>query len=191
MRRSVRRITIGIGSSLAAIVAMVAVAGMPLYVFPPAGDAAGADLIYVIGPPKRERVAVERELRREGVAPLSLYSVEEQGGWSAGRLPVCREEGVECVHPKPFTTNGEVAYLAEFAEERGIERTIMLTFTPHVARTRFIIEKCFDGQVEVVAVQQNLNLGEWIYQYAYQTAAFYKAWVTPCADTTAGPVSQG
>ncbi len=171
-------------SALLALIAGVTLAGLPLYVFPPADPVGKADLIYVIGPPQKYRVQVERELRAEGVADRSLYSVPTHGGWSAERHPVCREEGVDCLHPEPFTTKGEIAFLTDYAAEHDIDRTIVLTFTPHVARTRYILEKCYDGDATVVAVDQHLSLADWIYQYAYQSLSLVKAWLTPCADAS-------
>lgn len=160
--------------------AAFAVAGLPVYVFPPSDEVTQADLIYVIGPPTNERVAIERALRLEGVADQSLYSVSLQGGWSEERMAVCREEDVFCEHPTPFTTQGEADHLNGFAAEHGVDKTIVLTFTPHVARTRYIFGKCYDGDVDVVAVDEHLGVAEWIYEYAYQTAGFVKAWFTPC-----------
>lgn len=179
-RRRRKPLMIALGSILALVV--VIAAGLPVYVLPPAEDGTDADLIYVIGPPRRERVAVERDLRATGVAPLSLYSVQLTGGWSAERLPVCREEAVYCVHPEPFTTKGEIAYLSRFAAEHDVRKTVVLTFTPHVARTRYILDKCYDGDAVVQAVAQRMTPLDWAGQYIYQTAAFVKAWLTPCAD---------
>ncbi|WP_243075709.1 YdcF family protein [Microbacterium sp. SS28] len=184
MRRPLKRIAVIAASAVAGLIALIIVAGLPLYVFPPAQTVGTADLIYVIGPPQRYRVAVEREMRAEGVADRSLYSVSLHGGWSAERHPICREEAVDCQHPEPYTTKGEIAFLQQYAAANDIDRTIILTFTPHVARTRYILEKCYDGDATVVAVDQHLDLGQWIYQYAYQSVSFVKAWLTPCADAS-------
>lgn len=182
MRKRVLKAVSWTVGAVTALIVLLIVAGLPLYVFPPAEEVGEADLIYVIGPPREARVAMERSLRAEGVADLSLYSVTTSGDMSADELGVCHKLDVECLHAEPFTTKGEFAMLGEFADEHDVERTIVLTFTPHVARTRYIAEKCFDGDVTVVAVDEQLSLGDWIYQYVYQTAAFLKAWSTPCAD---------
>lgn len=179
------RATAWTAAALTGLAALFVIAGLPVYVFPPAAPApqpGEADLIYVIGPPAPERIALERALREQGVADLSLYSVGRSGRNSAKKLPVCSDRSVYCENPQPFTTKGEFALLAEFAAEHDVRRTIVLTFTPHVARTRYIAEKCFAGEVTVVGVDQSLSLGEWVYQYLYQTAAFVKAAATPCAS---------
>lgn len=181
MRRRTRAL-LWIAGTVTAVFGVLAVAGLPLYVFPPAEQIDDADLIFVIGPPNEERVAMERALRSAGVADESLYSVTSRGRLSAETLAVCHEATVTCAHIEPFTTKGEFAFLGRFAQQHDVERTVVLTFTPHVARTRYIAEKCFDGDVTVVAVDEGLNLGEWVYQYLYQSAAFLKAWATPCAE---------
>lgn len=188
MRRRVVKAAVWTVGMLVALVVVLAVAGLPLYVFPPAEAVGEADLIYVIGPPRSPRVALERDLRDAGVADLSLYSVTPRGSAAEEALEVCDEDAVYCVGVEPFTTKGEFAYLADFAAEHDVERTIVITFTPHVARTRYIAEKCFDGDVTVVGVDQDLSLGDWIYQYLYQSAAFVKAWSTPCAENLTNSV---
>ncbi|MFH8252089.1 YdcF family protein [Microbacterium sp. B2969] len=184
MRAPTTRVAAIAAGVIVALIGVVALAGLPLYVFPPAEPIGKADLVYVIGPPQKYRVEVERALRAEGVAGHSLYSVPTHGGWSAARLPVCHEEGVDCVHPEPFTTKGEIALLTKYAPAHDVDRTIILTFTPHVLRTRYILEKCYHGDATVVAVDQHLSLADWIYQYAYQSFALVKAWITPCADSS-------
>lgn len=171
-----------LAGSIVVAAVLFAGAGLPLYVFPPSEEIRHADLIYVIGPPRPERVEVERALRKEGVAARSLYSVSLIGGFTAERMGVCDRPAVACEHPEPYTTKGEAALLTAFADEHGIDRTVVITFTPHVARTRYIFEKCYEGDVTVVPVDEQLDAMEWIEQYFYQTAAFVKAWLTPCAE---------
>jgi hypothetical protein len=170
--------------SLIALIAVIAAAGFPFYVAPPEESISEADLIYVLGSPVRERVDAERRLRADGVADRSLVSVGLTGWYTDEKLPVCREPQVDCVHPMPFTTKGEIAYLGRYAEEHHIARTVIVTFTPGVLRTRYIVDKCFGGDAVVVGIDQHLDFGDWVHQYAYQTLAFLKAWLTPCADAS-------
>ncbi|MGW9113331.1 YdcF family protein [Microbacterium sp. NPDC055683] len=180
-RLTPRRLLARIVGWAAAAGLVVVLAGLPLYVFPPVDEMpAETDLVYVIGPPTVQRTSAERALHLEGVSDLALYSTSDHGGWSAEALPVCEEEGVVCAHPEPYTTKGEAMFLTDFAAEHGVASTVVLTFTPHVARTRYIFDRCYGGDVTVVAVDQKLNVLEWMYQYAYQTAAFVKAIATPC-----------
>ena len=72
--------------------------------------------------------------------------------------------------------------LGAYARDHAVQRTIVITFTPHVARTRYIFAKCYPGEVTVVGVDEKLDLYEWAKQYIYQSTAFVKAWLTPCSD---------
>lgn len=164
------------------LIAAVVVAGVPLFVSPPAQKITDADLVYVIGPPRAPRTALARALQDNGTAPTILISTSLVGGFTAERMSMCKREGVVCEHPEPYTTKGEAALLSRFAPEHGVTHTIVVTFTPHVTRARYIFAKCYDGDVTVVGVDQHLDLAEWIYQYAYQSAALVKAWLTPCSD---------
>ncbi|SFR94651.1 hypothetical protein SAMN04487846_0996 [Microbacterium sp. cf046] len=168
--------------ALVAAVLVVAVAGLPVYVFPPEGETGRADVAYVIGPPTEQRVALAEQLRADGVVEQILVSVPRSGGQSARKLSACARPEVTCETPTPFSTKGEVAMLSDFLSGDRSAKVIVITFTPHVARTRFILDKCFDGDAVVIAVEQRLRPDQWAFQYAYQTAAFVKAIVTPCAD---------
>lgn len=166
------------------------VAGLPAYVFPPQDDPAGADVVFVIGPPDPRRVDLAEQLLGAG-ATAALVSVPgpDQGPPELTQtgLAFCSEPAVTCRTPVPFTTAGEALMLADSALPDGAE-VVVVTFTPHVARTRYLFEKCYPGTVSVVGVDPSLSLGDWIYQYAYQSAAFVKAWLTPCdgAETLPG-----
>lgn len=180
MRRLFKAAWISVGSALA-LAGLVAVAGLPLYVFPPAAAVSDADLIYVIGPPTAARVALAEELAEQGVASDFLVSVSAQGRYNtASAVDLCDLPEAVCDTPDPFTTKGEARMLRDYAAAHETGSTVVITFTPHVARTRYIFEKCYDGEVTVVGVDQRMNLGDWVYQYAYQSAAFVRAWLTPC-----------
>lgn len=160
------------------------IAGLPLYVFPPPGDTAGADLVYVIGPPQQPRIDLAEKLRTAAKPLPALVSVSDdsQGDavFDASSVGFCSEQGVTCKSPTPFTTKGEAKMLTAYAATHTVGKTVVVTFTPHVARTRYIFAKCYAGDVTVVGVDENLSLADWIYQYAYQSTAFVKAWLAPC-----------
>lgn len=169
-------------AALASGLVVIAVAGLPVYVFPAVDEMVPGDVAYVIGPPTEQRVALAEQLKGAGVVDEILVSVPASGGQSARELSVCARTGVTCATPAPLTTKGEMALLTDYARTHPAERIIVITFAPHVARTRFILDKCFSGDAIVVAVDQPLRLDEWAYQYLYQTAAFAKAIVTPCVN---------
>lgn len=180
--RRLRRFAVALTLALAAI----AVAGLPLYVFPSQGDPTDADLVYVIGPPQQQRLDLAASLRDTDTPPPLLVSVSDSRGghgerhFNASALDVCRQEAVTCKSPIPFTTAGEARLLTEYTATHEAGKTVVITFTPHVARTRYIFAKCYAGDVTVVGVDTDMTLFDWAYQYAYQSAAFVKAWFTPC-----------
>ncbi|MEN2740527.1 YdcF family protein [Microbacterium sp. X-17] len=168
-----------------AVVAVVLVAlTLPtLAVAFPAPAAVGpADVIYVIGPPTPPRIALEARLRARGIAPAALISVPATGPLSEGGLTACRDTAVTCRVAVPFTTKGEALMLTRYAMQHPASRAVVITFTPHVDRTRYVFAKCYAGQVTVVGVDERMSFREWVYQVLYQSAAFVKAWITPCAQ---------
>ncbi len=128
--------------------------------------------------PRRGGSPSREQLHSEGVADDILISVPTDGEQSAAGLSTCQKAYVSCVHPEPFTTAGEMSVLNE---RYGAGATaIVITFTPHVSRTRFIAGRCAGAEVTVLAVPTSLDLGQWIYQFAYQTGGFAKALVVGC-----------
>lgn len=137
-----------------------------------------SDVIYVIGPPTEERIALARELRSDGVARDILISVPATGEQSAENLSICQDDHVSCLHPEPFTTAGEMGLLDALY---GADTTaVVITFTPHVSRTRFIAESCARTDVTVITAPTTLSVIEWAYQFAYQTGGFAKAFAQSC-----------
>lgn len=161
-------------------------AGVAVYAFPPQGDPSDADVIFVIGPPTEPRLEAAISLRSSKTPPAMIVSVQgpdPRNEFAAFRLPVCAEPDVHCARPSPYTTKGEALMLEDYARIHDVHKAVVITFTPHVARTRYIFARCApDLDVQVIGVEEHLSLGDWIYQFAYQTTAFAKAAATPCAS---------
>ena len=171
--------------AIAAAVLLVVLIGVPLYVLPPAGDPKKSDAILVLGPPTEQRIALAEELRDEGVSDLIIVSVQKSGGQTEQDLDICRDEGVRCDVPDPFTTRGEVLLISENSAASDPPSLTVVTFTPHVMRARYIFGKCYAGDVTVVSTNQPLSFGGWAYQYLYQSVAFVKALFEPCPEVDA------
>lgn len=175
-----------VGIALVVALAAVVAAGLPMFVFPPQGDPTDASLVYVIGPPDPGRLSLAKAIRdTDGQAPLLVSVSDSRSGHGDDRfdrsaLRECGRRGVTCKTPVPFTTAGEARLLTDYTATHAAEKTVVITFTPHVARTRYIFAKCYAGDVTVVGVDTRMTLIDWAYQYAYQSAAFVKAWFTPC-----------
>lgn len=155
---------------------LLVLAGLPLYVFPPAGRISHSDVALVLGPPMQERLDLAEQLRDEGLVDRIVISVQASGGQTAQDIPLCRESGVTCVVADPSTTRGEV----QLMRAQGAPSVTVVTSTPHVARTRYLFAKCYPGEVTVVSAEQPSSLSEWTSAYVYQSFAFVKAALERC-----------
>jgi hypothetical protein len=82
---------------------------------------------------------------------------------------------VDCFEPDPWTTQGEAAEIGRRAKLEGWHHIIVVTFTPHVSRARYIIRQCFDGELTMVASPSPSGLWFWTWMYIRQSAGFLKA----------------
>ena len=76
-----------------------------------------------------------------------------------------------CFVPDPPTTKGEGRELRRLAARDGWRTVIVVTFRPHISRARFILERCFDGDLIMVASPGRISLPRWASEYVYQTLA--------------------
>ena len=81
--------------------------------------------------------------------------------------------------PDPSTTKGEGRTLRQLADENGWRTVIVVTFTPHVSRARFILAQCFDGALIMAASPGPTSALSWAFQYLYQTAGYVRALLQP------------
>lgn len=145
--------------------------------FPRVDSPGRADVIYVIGPATPSRIELAEEMLDAGLSDTLMISVPDPA-----EHPICDshpEFTVYCRRPEPFTTQGEARELAAMAAEHGWTSATVITFTPHVTRTRVLMERCFTGTLRVAADPTELPLAEWAYQYLYQTGAFVKVALNP------------
>jgi hypothetical protein len=153
---------------------LLVIAGLPVYVFPPDDSAAQADTVLVLGLPTRARIQVARAVSEQhGDIPIFVSSPGMNGYW-------CGQPDLTCLEPIPPTTKGEARLLSELAETYGFEHPVVVTFTPHVVRTRYIFQRCYGADVSIVGARDTLTAFDFIYQYAYQTVAFLKNATRPC-----------
>ncbi|SIR78553.1 hypothetical protein SAMN05880568_1459 [Microbacterium sp. RURRCA19A] len=160
---------------------MSVVSGLPVYVWPPQPQPQKAEYALVLGPPNPPRVHAAERLLRQAIVDEVVISVSSDGPESASEYPACQDDRARCLVPNPFTTKGEVLLADSLGQGADDPSIVVVTFTPQVARARYIFDRCYDGAVQVIGVDEELGLGDWIYQYVYQTLGFFKAWTTPCA----------
>ncbi|BBZ32033.1 YdcF family protein [Mycolicibacterium confluentis] len=162
---------------LLAAVVVVGVAGYPVFVSPQVDDVRAADAILVVGGDGPEaRVRHGLDLARQGWARHVVLS--SPGGQVA---KYCSLDDpaftVECFDPKPRSTLGEARELGRLAKERGWRTVIVVTYPPHISRARFIMDKCFDGELIMSAAPLDLSVPYWAWMYVYQSAGYAKAFL--------------
>ncbi|MFD0365468.1 YdcF family protein [Nocardia sp. GCM10030253] len=162
-------------------IAVFVAALWPVYVHPRTGQPAQADAILVLGGAHDGREQLALRLANEGYAPRVLFSDPYESSPMINRI--CHggySFEVICFDPSPRTTRGEARELAELARAENWHRVIVITFTPHISRSRYILEKCWDGELLLVDPRPQLSIPRWAYNYIYQSAGYLKAFFEPC-----------
>lgn len=168
---------------LLSIMALVG-AGVPVYVLPQVDPLRRADAVLVLGGQGIDRYAYGLELGRRGYAPIVLFSnpYGEDTDIDEVREP-CRgaHQGftLECFAPNPPTTVGEGRELRRLAAERGWRTVIVVTMRPHLSRARYILERCFTGDLIMQASDEDLASWYWAWSYLYQSAGYVRAFIDP------------
>lgn len=158
----------------------ITAAGLPLYVFPVVADSPRrADAILVLGGLQDGREYYALSLAQRGLAPTVFVSnpYDEPSKYMRS---VCDEpHGVEviCFDPSPRTTRGEARALRDEAARRGWKSVMVVTNTPHVTRAKYIVGRCFPGEITMLDFRTHLSVSYWAWMYAYQTGGFVRAFL--------------
>lgn len=160
-----------------ALVAAVAVAGIPVYVRPQVDPLRPADAVVVLGGTPYERFDVGLELARRGLAPELVLSASTglDDPVMARYCDTPYPFRVSCFEPRPWTTQGEAQEIGRRAATGGWRHIIVVTFTPHVSRARYIVGKCFDGEITMVASPSRTDLPFTAWMYVRQSAGYLRA----------------
>ena len=139
-----------------------------------------SDAILVLGPPLVDgRLDEALRLAAGHYAGSVVISI----GWAKGRqrIPACANDNpayqVICFQPQPTTTRGEAEEIGRLARDRGWRSVLVVTSKYHVSRARLIVSRCVPGTVRVLASSGELSWSDWLYQFAYQTGGFAKAFL--------------
>lgn len=151
-----------------------------------------SDALFVLGPHDPVRMAEAFRLMDEGAAPVLVVATPgPRPGHSAADLRFMEEKDfcaedlgyeVVCFAPDPSTTQGEAMKLRELAEHRGWDHVSALTFRQHVPRARLLLERCYPGELDMLAFDYRFGPSDVLRQFRYQSGAFVKAWLTPGCD---------
>ncbi|PXX65324.1 uncharacterized SAM-binding protein YcdF (DUF218 family) [Nocardia tenerifensis] len=166
---------------LAAVLAVAVTALWPVYVRPRTDEPAPADAILVLGGAHDGREQLALRLAHEGYAPRVLISDPYEHSVMINRI--CHggySFEVSCFDPAPRTTRGEGRELARLADAAGWRRVIVVTFTPHISRARYILQKCWPGELLFVDPRPHLSPARWAYDYLYQSVGYLKAAFEDC-----------
>jgi len=172
--RPVRRLLVVLGALLLAVVAL-----WPVYVRPRVDSPMPADAILVLGGAHDGREQLGLKLAAEGYAPRVLISNPYEHSPMVNRI--CHggySFEVICFDPSPRTTLGEGRELARLGTDWT--RVIVVTFTPHISRARYILGTCWPGELLFVDPKPQLSPARWAWDYTYQSAGFVKAWFAHC-----------
>ena len=157
------------------------IGGLPVYVRPQVDPLRHADAIFVLGGEGFNRYPFGVDLGTQGWAPkvvLSNPGIHEEWLTKACNTPRPGIE-VDCFVPDPPTTLGEGRELRRLAERYRWRSVIVVTFTPHISRARFILQRCFDGELIMVASPTHISLLDWPVEYVYQTSGYVRAALQP------------
>jgi uncharacterized SAM-binding protein YcdF (DUF218 family) len=161
-------------------IVLVAVAGYPIYVRPQVDTPRPADAILVLGgTTSGQRYLRGLELAEQGLAPdLVLSNPYQPADPVIDGLCTRRQQPgftVYCFAPEPRTTLGEGRELRRLAAANGWRTVMVVTSVSHVSRARYIIGKCFDGELEMVGTPTDLSPAGWAWIYAYHSAGYVKS----------------
>ncbi|MFT4398376.1 YdcF family protein [Gordonia lacunae] len=176
-RRRAARVCIGV----LVVVLVAGLAGYPVYVAPRPGTPEPADAIVVLGGPGLGRYEYGVELADRGLAKDLVFSDPHRADRSMKSLCEHGSDStqytVTCFTPDPATTKGEIAEINQLAAARGWKSIMVVTFTPHVARTRYLFDRCYYGHASVLASPDRVGIGQIAWQYVYQTVGFARSFV--------------
>lgn len=157
---------------------VIAVLGWPVYVRPQTDVPRGADAIFVLGGGGDEPYTLALEYALEGYAGHVVFS-NPNGADAVWLVDLCEHRRypfeVSCIEPDPPTTRGEARALRRLAEINQWHSVMVITWVPHISRARWIIRRCFDGELVMVASGPNLSPPDWGWNYVYQTAGYVRA----------------
>ncbi len=164
-RRRLVLVVLGVG------VLLFLIASAVLFVWPPTDQPRHADAILSLngrGESSREHTAIS--LAERGYAPVLLFS---QGNAYNTPCPKVLHVRVVCFEPVPGRTVGEVRWAAGYARAHGWHSLIIVPGRPQSLRARLLMERCFSGQVTVVAA--SISLKQLPYEVFYEWGALGRA----------------
>lgn len=149
-----------------------------------------ADAIVVLGGEHDGREDYGLQLANEGYASVVLisdsYRPYSDDAALMSRVCSAGNDTIEviCESPTPSTTQGEAKMVERIAQQLGWRSVIVVTWSFHIPRARYIFDQCFDGKVTMREMPRTYDRPpwRWAYTYAYQSSAFAKAAIVGCSE---------
>jgi uncharacterized SAM-binding protein YcdF (DUF218 family) len=172
-----RRTLLTAAAALAAIALVGAFLTARWFVWPAAvtGNPRPADAVVMFGG-AGPRYARAVALAEGGTAPWLVLSdpKDDTRVWTAyGQF--CQEPHAYrtvCFDPDPTTTRGEARYVADLARREGWSSVVLVTTTEQARRAEHLVERCWDGDVQVVGVSSGRKRP---FRIVYEWAATIRA----------------
>ena len=153
-----------------------------VFVVPPSEERfAEADAVVVLSGDHGDRLELGLRLVRSGTAP-TLVILNPGDGPAARSRPLCEEPQpfeVDCPTPPLVSTIGDVRQVQALADERGWRRVVVVTSRFHVARSRVVLARCSDVDVEVRGSRVDLPARVWARAVAHEIAGIGQALLLP------------
>lgn len=149
-----------------------------VYVHPPMDKPLHtADAVVVLGGTPYERFEYGIELAESGLAPEVVIS-NSVGADNRRMQDLCDTRAtvrITCFLPDPWTTRGEAREIRALAEQRGWTSIVVVTTTAHIARARYILERCFGGGISMTDYPEHQSVFEQVTGWVYQSAGWVRA----------------
>ncbi|BDD80366.1 hypothetical protein TPB0596_01290 [Tsukamurella pulmonis] len=138
------------------------------------------DAIIVLGGEHDGREQYGIRLAQEGWSDtVVLSNPYDRSDRTMQELCDTRTDGitVTCEVPAPSTTRGEAIFTERLARERGWRSVIVISWSYHLTRSRYIFDNCFSGETVMRAVPREYDYGpaDWELIYLYQFFGTAKA----------------
>ncbi len=178
-RRGVRVLLVGVGLLL-----LVAVAGYPVLVTPrtdPLPTAADpADAVVALG--GAETAGLATELLDRGLVERLVVADPYQGYPPDTVAAACErartDPAVSCFDPDPSTTRGEAREIRDLGAAEGWEHVVVVAPDHQLERARYIVGRCWAGELSMVDAGVETPLLAWPSRYVYQGAGWARALLT-------------
>jgi uncharacterized SAM-binding protein YcdF (DUF218 family) len=147
-----------------------------LFVYPDLNPPQRSDAIVVLGGHGKPAFEKGVSLAEQGYAPQLVLSLQNSQSckYDKAYLANLSKVQVNCFIPNPQTTQGEARAIEAFARRFHWTRIIVVVQTTQASRARLRIGRCYSGQVLEVAFSPQ-GIWQWLYQFAYEWGAMFKA----------------